>query len=99
MKIITLNVWGGKLYELFIEFIKNKSLETDIFYFQDVLFGSQSEFSPIQHGRLNLFSEIENVLVDFNSFVYRDPEESYFHGELLPQDVGCSQAIFVKKSL
>ena len=57
--------------------------DVDIFCFQDVLFGSKPEFTPIQQGRINLFAEMEKVLSDFNSVVYRDPEESYFHGELL----------------
>jgi len=99
MKLITLNVWGGKLYEPFINFLKEQSVDTDIFCFQDTLFGSQAEFSPVQHGRINLFSEIEKILSDFNSFVYRDPAESYFHGELLPLNVGCGQCIFVRKNL
>lgn len=99
MRLITLNAWGGKLFDPFVEFIKRESVGTDVFCFQDVLFGSKPEFSPIQKGRINLFLEMEKVLPDFHSFVYRDPEESYFHGEMLPLDVGCGQAMFVRKSL
>src|SRR3989344_808220 len=99
MKIITLNVGGGKLYEPLINFVKDNSPDTDIFCFQDMLFGSKPEFSPVQKGRINLFEEIQKVLKNFNSFTYRDPEESYFHGELLPLEVGCGQAIFVKNNL
>ena len=98
MKLITLNVWGGKLYEPLINFVKDNSPDTDIFCFQDMLFGSKPEFSPVQKGRINLFEEIQKVLKNFNSFTYRDPEESYFHGELLPLEVGCGQAIFVKNN-
>lgn len=99
MKLITLNVWGGKLYEQYAEFIKTHSADTDIFCFQDMLFGKEPEFSPIQKGRINLFQETEKILKDFDSFIYRDPEESYFHGELLPLSIGCGQAIFVRKNL
>lgn len=99
MKLVTLNVWGGKLYEPLINFLKKHSVYTDIFCFQDILFGNEPEFSPIQKGRINLFAETQNVLKAFNSFIYRDPEESYFHGELLPLDVGCGQAVFVKNSI
>lgn len=99
MKLITLNVWGGKLYEPLIKFLEEHSKDVDIFCFQDALFGSKPEFTPIQNGRVNLFSEIEKVLTDFNFVIYRDPEESYFHGELLPLDIGCGQLIFVRKSI
>lgn len=99
MKLITLNLWGGKLYEPLIAFITSHSSDTDIFCFQDCLFGTRPEFSPIQKARINLFVEIQKVLSDFNAFIYRDPEESYIHGELLPLDVGCGQVIFVRKNI
>jgi len=99
MKLITLNAWGGKLYEPLIDFLKNHSQDTDIFFFQDILFGKEAGFSPIQKGRINLFDEMKNVLSDFNTFVFRDPEESFIHGEVLPKDIGCGQAIFVKKNI
>lgn len=99
MKLITLNVWGGKLYKPLISFIEEMSKDVDIFCFQDVLFGSEPKFTPIQKGRINLFIEIKEILSDFDSIIYRDPEESYFHGELLPLDIGCGQVIFVRKSL
>lgn len=98
MKLITLNLWGGKLYEPLIDFIKEKSQGVDIFCFQDSLFGSKPDFTPIQNGRANLFVEMEKVLSEFNSVIYRDPDESYIHGELLPLDIGCGQVIFVRKS-
>jgi exonuclease III len=99
MKIITLNLWGGKLYEPLMAFVEKHSGDTDIFCFQDALFGSKPEFTEIQKGRVNLFSEIEKRLPDFHSTVYRDPAESYFHGELLPLEIGCGQVMFIRKSL
>lgn len=97
MKLITLNVWGGKLFEPLIQFITKQKDGVDVFCFQDCLFGSDARFSPVQGGRLNLFSELQTVLSDFNAYIYRDREESYFHGEMLPLEVGCGQVIFVRK--
>ena len=57
------------------------------------------DFTPTQKGRANLFSEMASILSDFNPVIYRDPEESYFHGELLPLDIGTGQVIFIRKSL
>jgi exonuclease III len=99
MKLITLNVWGGKLYEPLMKFLQEQSADTDIFCFQDVLFGTTPGFSPVQHGRLNLCKEIENILPDFRYFVNRDPRDSYIHGEVLALDVGCGQAIFIRSSI
>jgi len=99
MKLITLNLWGGKIYEPLIKFIATHSSDTDIFCFQDVLFGSRSEFSAIQQARINLSEEIQKVLPGFNMFRYSDPEESFVGGELLPPDVGCGQAIFVRRDI
>ena len=97
MKLITLNLWGGKLFGSLVEFVNKQKDDVDVFCFQDCLFGSNAEFSPIQGGRLNLFSELQTILNDFNGRIYRNPEESYFHGELLSPDVGCGQVIFVRK--
>ncbi len=99
MKIVTLNLWGGKLYEQLMEFVREHSKGVDVFCFQDALFGSKSEFSPIQKGRINLFTELSLVLNDFDSFVHKDPAESFIHGEFLDPDVGCGQVIFVRKGI
>ncbi len=99
MKLITLNLWGGKLYESLMTFIQKYSKDVDIFCFQDALFGSQPEFSPVQKGRLNLYDELRAVLSDFDSFVHKDPAESFIHGEFLDPEVGCGQVIFVRKNI
>lgn len=99
MKLMTLNIWGGKLYKPLMSFLEKNSENTDIFCFQDMLFGKEAGFSKIQKGRINLYEEVQKILKNFNSYIYRDPEESYFHGELLPLDVGCGQVIFVKNNI
>lgn len=63
-----------------------------------MLFGSKAEFTTIRQGRVNIFSEIREILNDFNFFIFRTPGESHFHDEILPQDIGCGQAIFIRKS-
>ena len=51
MKIITLNLWGGKIYDKLIEFLKSKQ-DVDIFCFQEV-FDSQEKEEARGH-RANL---------------------------------------------
>lgn len=98
MKLITLNAWGGKLYEPLMEFIK-KNKDVDVFCFQDVLFGNEPVFSPIKHGRINLFKEIEKVLTDHKSVISKEEGHSTMEGEELSADVGSGKVIFYKNNL
>jgi len=98
MKLITLNIWGGKIYEPLIEFFEHHAKDTDIFCLQDLLFGSEPSFTAVSGGRINIFNELKKILSDFNYSIFRTPGESHFHDELLDSNIGCGQAIFVRKS-
>ncbi|KND48696.1 MAG: hypothetical protein AB198_00020 [Parcubacteria bacterium C7867-003] len=98
MKLITLNAWGGKLYSPLIKFIKENK-DIDIFCFQDLLFGKEPVFSPIEKGRINIFEEIKNILVDHEIVISKEPEHSWIDGEILPPHIGSGKAIFTKKNL
>ncbi len=98
MKIISLNIWGGKIYEPLIHFMKSHANSVDIFCLQDILFGSEPIFSPKSHGRINIFNEIKEILSDFNYAIFKTPNESHFHDELLDPSIGCGQVIFTRKS-
>lgn len=100
MKLITLNIWGGKVYEPLMSFVEEHAKDTDVFCFQEVLFGSQANYTPLCKGRMNVCSEIEKRLPDFIALTYRAPEEApYFESELLAGDTHPGQAIFVRKAL
>jgi len=87
MKLITLNTWGGVVHEPLLEFIKKYSVDTDIFCFQEVFSGEESARSYLGKVRLHLFSDIQNILPDFDGY----------HAPALEGDVG-GLAIFIKKS-
>lgn len=99
MKLISLNVWGGKIYDPLINFIKNYSDKADIFCLQDVLFGHEAVFTEKDGGRINIYEEIKNILLDFNSVKHRTDNESHFHSEALDPSIGCGQTIFIRKPL
>lgn len=100
MKLITLNLWGGQVYEPLINFLAARSKDTDIFCFQEILLGSKPEFTPVHKARVNLFSEIEKNLFEFNAVSYPAPSGvHYFQSELLLEDARAGQVIFVRKSL
>ncbi len=97
MKLISLNMWAGTVYEPLVRFIKEESINTDIFCFQEVLFGDSPEFLPKTKARINIFHEIENELTDFTSYTHYAPTE-FFQDESL-RGVRMGQAIFVRKSI
>ncbi len=100
MKLITLNTWGGQVYEPLLKFLKNHAADTDVFCFQEVLFGQEAAFTPVHKARLNLFSEIEKCLPDFNAYTFLASQEAVsFQSEPLSAHTKAGQAIFVKKSL
>ncbi len=68
MKLITLNLWGGVVYEPLIEFIKTHSSEIDIFCFQEMLFGDSPKLTPVAKARENLFYEISLLLSEFVAY-------------------------------
>ena len=100
MKLITLNIWGGQVFEPLIDFLKKHSKDTDIFCFQEVLFGTQNGFTPVSKARINVFAEIEKSLEDFVALTYHAPEgATYFQNEPLPDSTRAGQAIFLRKSI
>lgn len=86
MKLINLNAECGAFYEPLMEFIKRYSVSTDIFCFQEVFNNPKIISSILKNPRPNLFSEIQTILTDFNSF-HIPAAQSYFGG----------LAIFIKK--
>ncbi len=93
MKLISLNIWGGKIYEPLLDFIKNYSKEVDVFCFQEVLSSEKSEIS--RGARLNIFEEFEEIFFDYRSFFDFVQEGVDIEGVIkIPTRRG--QAIFVK---
>lgn len=68
MKLITLNIWGGQIYDPLCTFIQTYA-DTDIFCFQEVYKNAPQKVctddAPV---RLNIFSELENLLPEHTGF-------------------------------
>ncbi len=96
MKLITLNIWGGIVYEPLLELIKKYSTEVDVFCFQEVLFGEVPSFTEVNKARISIFNEISEILVNFNAYK-RITDAEYFSSE--PISFGVGQVIFVNKNL
>lgn len=77
MKLITLNIWGGHIRQPFIDFIKTQS-DVDIFCFQEVYHNAPEKISSEERKvSLNIFSELQELLADHNSY-FRPVVENVF---------------------
>lgn len=101
MKLISLNVWGGKIYKPLIKFIKEYSSDTDIFCFQEV-FKTTSGTTEHSGFRINLHEEFSKILKDYNEY-FISTVDNYIAGSFQPDfidfDLAWGQTIFVSKKI
>lgn len=64
MKLITLNIWGGKLHEQLVQFVEQRGREVDVVCFQEV-FHTPTDRTTSNEARANSFSELTRALPDF----------------------------------
>lgn len=88
MKLISLNLQNGTVYEPMMGFIKKHSSDVDIFCLQEV-FNNEIKADPLlgEKVRLGLFSELQDLLSDFSGYHFPT-----YEGNL------GGLAIFIKKS-
>ena len=67
MKLISLNIWGGKAYNALMPFIREHAPTTDVFCFQEV-FRSDSGVEVYDGTHLNIFADIAAILPEFQAF-------------------------------
>lgn len=95
MKLISLNIWGGKAYEPLMKFIKEAVPTTDIFCLQEVF--SSPETESVKGGiRINILSDLSQALPEFSS--YFAPEgDNFVLGGPVDFEISGGQATFIKK--
>lgn len=76
MKLISLNIWGGNLYEPLMEFIKYHAADTDIFCFQE-MYDTPTDHSKAGFARIDILKRITEALPDFD--IHYHPAESGTH--------------------
>ena len=97
MKLISLNAWGGRALEAFLEFIK-ENRDTDVFCFQEILHGNIDE--KIWYGaKSNLFSMIKALLPEHVGFFASC--EDRMDDRVAPRglEIPFGLAMFVKKTI
>lgn len=74
MRLLSLNIWGGRERNKLLSFIEENKKKTDIFAFQEIFKSNRSVKNP--NGTWsNILAEIQNILSDFD--YYFSPT---FHG-------------------
>ena len=95
MKLISLNIWGGKMFEPLIAFIREQAVDTDIFCFQEVFDTPTNEI--VSHDtRINVFRELTLALPDFTAYFAPVLDGFDLAG---PSDipVSCGNAVFLRR--
>lgn len=97
MRLITLNIWGGRVFQPLIDFLKSRADSTDIFCFQEV-FHTPTEKTDAHEARANIFGEIKNVLGDFLGY-YAPAQDGYDAEGAVDFPLSYGLATFVNKSV
>ncbi len=98
MNIISLNCWGGRRFPKLIEFIKQQASTTDVFCFQEMVFGGPDEYITSHKVKGRSFEKFKELLLDFESLHYLNNAESDFLKELTAAgSQGQGLAMFINK--
>ena len=100
MSLITLNIWGGKLLELLLEFVKTQAKNTDIFCFQEMS-SFASDVPPVYSiYRTDTMTDFTNALPEFQ--VYFDPFQEINRSNepnIGQGNFSLGNAIFIRKDI
>ncbi len=97
MKLITLNVWGGGVYDKLMEFVKLHAGDADIFCLQEV-FSNPSGTHPNGRWRSNLLEDFKKILHEYD-FYFAPKSFGYDYSGSVDVDVYFGNVIFIKKGI
>ncbi len=97
MKLITLNIWGGKQGEKVLDFVKKHKNEIDIFCFQEVFISKNSTLTP-DGSRTNILGEISEILNEYK-FYFSPTFHNRDYEHVVAYPLAHGQATFWKKDL
>lgn len=97
MRLVSLNIWGGREYNSLMVFLESQKESTDVLCFQEI-FSTTKDYKVRSDVRLNLFQEISIVLSDHIGYFDHVLDAKNAKGKLDPA-MGYGLAIFVKKDI
>lgn len=97
MRLVSLNVWGGRIFEPLMRFIEESSGDTDIFCFQEVFRNDRGISELTEQYHPNLFAEMGRRLPDHEGFfAMYEVGHSY---EAPVEHLEFGLALFVKRQI
>ena len=97
MKLLSLNLWGGHVYESRMDFLKEHAATVDIFCFQEV-FSTSADYGQSAQARSNIYQEIEKVLPDFRGY-FNGEQDSVRNHDWVDFPVSYGLATFIRSSV
>ena len=97
MKLITLNIWGGKLIDSLLGFIAENAQTVDIFCFQEVYSSPISRIIS-RDMRSNVFEEIRSLLKQHQGYFAPHLRKRDIDGTVY-FDLSTGLAMFIRESL
>lgn len=98
MKIIFLNIWGGKIYEPLIDFLRAQARDTDFFCLQEVLDSPEKNRTTSWGGRADIYKDLCATLTDFAPY-YSVSVKDFDGDEYTDFPLAHGNAIFAKKHI
>lgn len=96
MRLVSLNVWGGKVFDPLMKFVTEQAAQTDIFCFQEVFHNEVGEAELTDTYHPNLFNELATRLPGHQgSFALYESGHSYSAPVDYALEFGV--AIFIRK--
>lgn len=96
MKLMTLNIWGGRVYKPFLKFVKENKDTIDIFCFQEMFQSPESVFS--NSIKSNIYFEVEKILKSHKGF-FAPTFTGYDTEDHVDFDIAFGQATFVRNTV
>lgn len=90
MKLMSLNIWEGELYQPLLDFLNKYKNETDIFCFQEI-FKNEDKIRTPNSEKIVTFHGLKETLLNFNGYF----EDYVAPGEYNKEGL----AIFIKKDI
>lgn len=97
MKLISLNIWGGRAHEPLMEFIKTSVKDTDIFCFQEV-FSSPAEVKISRDTYVNILTDLTDALKGFRVF-FAPEQDGFDNAGPVDFEVTMGLATFVREPI
>jgi exonuclease III len=96
MRVISLNIWGGRRYRSLIEFISKYSKNTDVFCFQEVFSTGTKRRLIDKFYRANIFKEIQKTLPEHKGY-FAPIQKNFGFKSHTDFDITWGIALFIRK--